>query len=200
MFRRVARRLTNIINEMDHRPDHVDVFLPFEFSPQGQSERGISSVECAQMSMQAGKARKFLKALREKADSQSLRFSMSLLLMLLFCFAHAAFSMFVTVVLLYTIENHECGKCDDCQNLSQLMFVWYNQNPEFFPLFASICSAPPLMFAIKLMTTNRDLLLMLDPHNFRSDAVDKQLLRPSSEQKIQDMLNQEAVRMGIELK
>ena len=33
MFRRVERRLDGIVREMDHRPDHVIVLLPFEFSP-----------------------------------------------------------------------------------------------------------------------------------------------------------------------
>ena len=32
MFRRVERRLDGILREMDHRPDYVNVLLPYEFS------------------------------------------------------------------------------------------------------------------------------------------------------------------------
>ncbi len=200
MFRRVALRLTSIINEMDHRPDNGDVFLPFEFSPEGQSVDDASSSVREQISMQAGKARTFLKTLRKRADSQSLRYSIGLLLTLLALFAYLLLAVFVAVASADTLEKTKgCGKCDVCQEVSQLMLVWYNNNPELFPMFTCICLALSLMFAINLMMTKKDLALMLNPHKFCPDSVAIRSLRRGSEHEIQDSLTAEAARMGIEL-
>jgi hypothetical protein len=206
MFRRVALRLSTIINEMDLRPDNGDVFLPYEFSPEGQSGCGACSTERAQISMQAGKARAFLKTLRQRADSQSLRYSIGLLLILLALIAYLSLALFVAVIQWDTLEKaqHEggitgCGACDVCQDVKQLMVVWYNNNPELYPLFTSICLVLPLMFAIMLMVTKKDLELMLNPHNFCPDAVALRLIENSSQQQIQQVLTAEASRMGIEL-
>lgn len=206
MFRRVALRLSTIINEMDLRPDNGDVFLPYEFSPEGQSGSGACSTERAQISMQAGKARAFLKTLRQRADSQSLRYSIGLLLIILALFAFLSLALFVAVIQWDTLEiaQHEggitgCGACDVCQDVKQLMVVWYNNNPELYPLFTSICLVLPLMFAIMLMVTKKDLELMLNPNNFRPDAVALRLLGNSSQQQIQQVLTAEASRMGLEL-
>ena len=208
MWRRVALRLSTIINEMDLRPDNGDVFLPFEFSPEDQSGGGACSTVPSQISMQAGKARTFLKTLRQRADSQSLRYSIGLLLIILALISYLSLALFVAVIQSNTLEVAQgqeggitgCGACDVCQDVKQLMVVWYNNNPELYPLFTSICLALPLMFAIMLMVTKKDLALMLNPHNFRPDAVAFHLLERSSKLQIQQVLNEEASRMGIELR
>jgi hypothetical protein len=198
MFRRVERRLNNIIKEMSHRSDVGNVFLPYEFSPGGaQSQVEMRDGAPSQVEMQVVEARAFLSRMKSAAAEQRMRFFLCMVLVLVALVAQATIFLLVSLATYVFNSNHnrDCGDCEACQVVEYLIFIWVDNTPEWFPLIVSTFATLPLMFSLLLMTTKEDRALMLNPGRFRADAIAHQPVRSEASAR----LNAERVRMGIEL-
>jgi hypothetical protein len=166
------------------------VFLPYEFSP-AAADGARSQVE-----MQVVEARAFLGRLKCAAAAQVRRFVLCLLLLLAALAALASLAVFVTFF--SANADFKCGvKCDPCQNVATLIFLWYRTSPQLFLLVNSLCPTLPLLLSLWLMTTKEDRALLLNPGRFRADAV---ALHSSIDGEAEARLKEERVRMGIELR
>jgi hypothetical protein len=199
MFRRVERRLDTILYEMDLRSDIGNVFLPFEFSPDPPEPDGTRN----QIEMPIVEARKFLRNMKSAASAQRRRFLVCLVLALTCLVALASLATFTTFFASNedtTGSNNDCGRCDpSCQDVRNLIVVWYRYTPEFYTLIESLCSVLPLIFGLWLMTTKEDRAMLLNPRNFRPEAVLVQLQTMSTESSHEARIKSEARRMGIYL-
>jgi hypothetical protein len=192
MFRRIEQRLNTIINQIDHRPDHGDVLLPFEFSP--PTADGHQN----QLEMQAGDARRFLGRIKISAANQRKRFISCLFLVLTALSLRATMSVYFCVVLFQPeaaggTQSSVCGLCDTCQPLARLMILWYANTPELPPLIISLTSTLPLIFSLWLMTTKHDRALLMNPSLFRSES-----LQPIKSE-VSAKISAECARMGVDL-
>jgi hypothetical protein len=198
MFRRVERRLNNIIKEMSHRSDVGNVFLPYEFSPGGaQSQVEMQDGAQSQVEMQVVDARAFLSRMKSAAAAQRMRFFLCMVLVLFALVAQATifFLVSLAIYVFNSSVNDDCGECEACQVVEYLISGWVDNTPEWFPLIVSTLTTLPLMFSLWLMTTKEDRELMLNPGRFRADSIALQpaLCEASAR------LKTERVRMGIEL-
>jgi hypothetical protein len=189
MFRRVERRLDRILQEMSLRSDHGNVLLPFEFSP--PSVDGSPS----QTEMPISDARQFLNSVKAAASRQRNKFIFCLFFVLvaLLCLSAQSTFTFAIAVQPFIGDNLSCGYCGPCRSIEYVVLSWYRRVPELFLLFASMCSAPPLVFSLWLMTTPEDRALLLQPHKFLSSS------RHSIEDESKAKLRSDTVRMGIVL-
>ncbi len=193
MFRRVERRLDTIYNEMDHRSDIGNVFLPLEFStPELDGSR-------TQIEMPITEARQFLRTIKSAASAQRRRFLVCLVLALTCLVALASLAIFTTFFASYEgtpVLNNVCGRCDPtCQDVRNIIAVWYRYTPEFYTLIESLCSILPLIFGLWLMTSKEDRAMLLNPRKFRPEAVQLQTL--SIESSHEARIKSETHRMGI---
>ena len=191
MFRRVERRLKNIMQEMSLRSDVGSVFLPYEFSS------AAVDGEHTQMEMPVVEARAFLGRMKSAAAAKGWRFELCLAILLISLVAQAIYSLFIAVVYAAASQkNTDCGVCDPCQRVERFIIVWSENTPEVFPLVSSLGSVLPLLFSLWLMTTREDRALMLNPARFRTDAV---ALR-SEENPTEARLKAERMRMGVDMR
>jgi hypothetical protein len=214
MFRRVERRLETIVREMDHRPDHVNVLLPYEFSANAGEHQGVRSqvkwhsrhvrhsvydILQNQVEMQAGQARAFLGSIKSAAVAQKIRFVSCLVLELMALAVRSIPAVFsASIAVGYKRESlADCAdKCGTCQSVQSLMYQWYSiQTHVSAPLVYSLSSTLPLVFALWLMTTKKDRQLMVNPDRFRVEGFP---LRPSADA-LSAILETERKRMGIDL-
>ena len=194
MFRRIEQRLNNIISQIDHRPDHGDVLLPFEFStPADDGQQN-------QLEMQAGDARRFLGQIKISAANQRKRFLLCLFLILTALSLRATMSVFSLVILFSLLtetgsstQSSVCGVCDPCQSVAHLMLQWYGNTPGLPILVVSLTSTLPLMFSLWLMTTKNDRAMLMNPSLFRSES------SQPNESRLSARVSAESVRMGVEL-
>jgi hypothetical protein len=193
MLYRVKRRLDIIIQEMSLRSHPGTVFLPYEFSPAAAD----GSQSQGQVEMQVVDARAFLGRLKCAAAAQGRRFLLCLLLVLAALAALTGLALFVASFSVKA-DFSVCGsKCDPCQNVYTLMFLWYTTSPLLFLLVNSLCTTLPLLLSLWLMTTKEDRALLLNPGRFRADAVS---LHSSIDGETEARLKEQRVRMGIELR
>lgn len=198
MFHRVHRRLAGIIAEMDHRPDHGDVFLPFEFSPQATNGEhggpGAAGHAQTQIEMPIGEARQFLGKLSSGATAQQMKFSACLALSLIALLVLASFS-FIFAVGRTGIRSIACqSDCQACQSVSFLIRRWLVFTPEFRPVLFSVTFALPQIVSLWLMMSRDDREMMMHPWKFRSD------LQSTNGNDTDSVLRNHRLRMGIEMK
>ncbi len=164
MFYRIEHRLGGVVGEMQHRPDHVNVLLPFEFSPQaGESDHGT----CNQVEMQCGKAKQFLQTLRDGAADQRRRFMSALVVALTaflyktaisVCWTYAQFNVGIELV-----EN--CERCGPCQALNSLFLAWMLFSFEAPNLVVeSLFETTTLVLSLWLMMSKEDRSQLKAPH------------------------------------
>jgi hypothetical protein len=176
---------------MNHKADIGTVFLPYEFSP-AAADGARSQVE-----MQVVEARAFLGRLKSAAAEQGMRFFLCLLLVQLALLVRSLQAVFEAHHAIdRTPINDDCDYCGSCQDVGDLMYLWYSHMPEISILVVSTCSTLPLMLSLWLMTTKEDRALMLNPGRFRTDTI---LLQPVAGETTA-RLKTERVRMGIELR
>jgi hypothetical protein len=189
MFRRVERRLDRILQEMSLRSDHGNVLLPFEFSP--PSADGSP----AQTELPISDARQFLNSVKAAASRQRNKFLFCLFFVLvaLICLSALSTFTFAIAVQPFRGDNLSCGYCGPCRSIEYIVISWYRRVPELFLLVASMCSAPPFVFSLWLMTTPEDRKLLLQPHKFLASS------RHSIEDESEAKLRSDTVRMGIVL-
>ncbi len=198
MFRRVERRLDTILHEMDLRSDVGNVFLPLEFSTP-EVDGSITQNE-----MPITEARQFLRTIKSAASAQRRRFLVCLVLALTCLVALASLAIFTT----FFASNEDppalntvCGRCDpSCQDLRNIIAVWYRYTPEFYTLIESLCSILPLILGLWLMMTKEDRAMLLNPRKFRSEAIRIQLQTLGIETSQEARIKTETDRMGINLK
>ncbi len=195
MFRRVERRLRNVLREMHLRSDLGNAFLPFEFSP------AAADGSQAQVELPIAEARKFLQAMKSSAAAQCRRF--------LFCLALVTSALLVLATVAVTgiiVVSHahqqldaRClDPCGACQSIWNLALTWIQHTPELLPLACSLCLTLPLLFSFWLMTTEEDRKLLLHPSSFLTEEIK---LRPAAaESESEATLRAERIRMGINLK
>jgi hypothetical protein len=195
MFRRVERRLLNVLREMHLRSDQGSAFLPFEFSPPAPD--GSKT----QVELPIVEARQFLQAIKSSAAAQRRRF--------LFCLALVTSALVVLaaqavggIVVASQVQQHQDTSCLDpcgpCQSTWTLVLNWIIHTPELLPLVYSLCSTLPLLFSFWLMTTEEDRKLLLNPSSFLTEEI---MLRPAAaESESEARLRAERIRMGINLK
>lgn len=194
MFRRIERRLDAIILERDHRPDHINVLLPFEFllSDRDGSRR-------SQIQMLAGQARNLLGEMKTAAANQRSRFIICLVLALLALVFRTAFFLAFAIMSIHNTSDPGCtDRCGNCQPIARLIFEWYRSNIGILPLVYALSSTIPLTFSLWLMTTPADRELLLHPSRFRVQAVAAQLL-PPIENGTAVIMETGRARMGIDL-
>ncbi len=193
MFYRVERRLNGIIQEMNHRTAHGNVFLPYEFSPTAAD--GTQT----QTEMRINDARSFLGLIKSSAVSQRRRFYLCLIIVLAALVCQALLAVVITLIATgnQSVPNSDCELCQSCQSISYLITQWYIGTPEFLPLVTSITSTLPLMLSLWLMTTKEDRELMINPSRFRADSVSHQ---PDGIESLDVRLKTERMRMGVELR
>ncbi len=190
MFRRVERKLDSIVQEMNLRSDQGRAFLPFEFSPPAAD--GSHS----QTEMPIVEVRAFLCDIKSSAVAQRRRFLFCLLLVLTALIMHASYALFIAIVTSNSSRNFSCGVCDPCQPVQVLIAWWVVFTPELQPYILSLCSMPPLLFSLWLMTTPEDRELLLHPSRFLTHAIALQPAETVDEARRRS----ERVRMGINLK
>jgi hypothetical protein len=192
MFRRVQRQLDSIVQEMNLRSDEGSAFLPFEFSPPAAD--GSHS----QTQLPIVEVRAFLCDIKSSAVAQRRRFLFCLLLVLTALVVHASYALFIAIVTSNLSRNFSCGVCGSCQPVQVLIAYWVIFTPELHPYILSLCSMPPLLFSLWLMTTPQDraLLLLLNPSRFLTHAVTLQRAETVDEA----TRRSHRVRMGINLK
>jgi hypothetical protein len=190
MFRRVERRLDTVLQEMSLRSDHGTVLLPFEFSPPSSND------SATQTELPITDARQFLNSVKAAAVSQRNTFLFCLFFVLVALLVFSSLTVFVFAIAVqpYRENNLSCGYCGPCRGVEYIVLAWFRRAPELFLLVTSICSAPPLVFSLWLMTTPDDRKLLLHPHKFLAGA------RGSIEDEGKAKLRTEAFRMGINLR
>ncbi len=190
MFRRVERKLDSIVQEMNLRSDIGSAFLPFEFSP------AAADGSHSQTEMPIVEVKAFLCDIKSSAVAQRRRFLFCLLLVLTALFVHASYALFIAIATSNLSRKFSCGLCDSCQPVQVLIMRWVIFTPELQPYILSLCSVPPLLFSLWLMTTPEDRALLLHPSRFLTRA---NALQPA-ETVEEARLRSERVRMGINLK
>jgi hypothetical protein len=126
MFRRVERRLHNIIQEMNLRSDYGNAFLPFEFSP--PAANGSET----QVELPIVEARQFLQTIKSSATAQRRRFLFCLLFVQVSLVALASHAIFVTYFNLDFFDdgfNPSCQQCGPCQAVGYVIHRWYVFTP-----------------------------------------------------------------------
>jgi hypothetical protein len=190
MFRRVERRLDNLIQEMNLRSDHGNAFLPFEFSPPA------ADGSQTQVELPIVEVRQFLQTIKSSAASQRRRFILCLALILLALCVISLNAVFIIVVGTQANRNATCSsECGQCQSIHYILQQWYINTPEIVPLVLSLCIAPPTVFALWLMTTPEDRALLLHPDRFLTESIALQPIATEREAR----LRAERERMGINL-
>jgi hypothetical protein len=198
MFRRVERRLNNIMKEMSHRSDVGNVFLPYEFSPGGaQSQVEMQDGAPSQVEMQVVEARAFLNRMKSAAAAQRMRFFLCMVLVLFALVAQATIFLLVSLAI-YVFNssvNDDCGECEACQVVEYLISGWVDNTPEWFPLIVSTLTTLPLMFSLWLMTTPEDRALLLHPSRFLTEQMSLNPIETPREAQ----LRIERARLGINM-
>lgn len=159
MFSRVERRLAGVLQEMSHRTDIGDVFLPFEFStPRNHHDPSHepSSEGLTQIQMEIGKARKFLGSLRESAAKQRKRFLLTCTVMLIMLLASAVSAALRAYYAQYDQIDISCGKCGTCQHTYFLINECLSNTSEISEPILSWLLLLPLVATIWLMMTKLD--------------------------------------------
>jgi hypothetical protein len=190
MFRRVERRLDNIVQEMGLRSDHGNVLLPFEFSPPAadgsETQTELPIVE----------AKAFLLQIKSSAAAQRRKFMLCLFLVMSALLALTSHTMFFIAVASQAYPSPNCpDPCGSCQSLWFVMHTWYISVPEMVPLRVSLCLSVPLLFSLWLMTTPEDRALLMNPSKFLTDEINLHPVETESEAR----LRSERIRMGINL-
>ncbi len=192
MFRRVERRLDNIVQEMNLRSDHGNVLLPFEFSPPAAD--GSET----QTEMPIVDARAFLRELKSSAAAQRRKFILCLFLVMSALLALTSHTMIFNIIFAeasHANRNHDCDPCASCQSVWFLVYTWYISVPEIVPLRVSLSLSIPLLFSLWLMTTPEDRALLLNPRKFLTDEIRLHPVETESDAR----LRSERIRMGINL-
>ena len=193
MFRRVERKLDTIVQEMSLRSHQGSVFLPYEFSPP-EADGSRSQVE-----MPTVEACQFLSGIKSYAVAQRRRLILCLVLVRIAVAALASLTLLFVFITFNApcSTDPACAPCSEsCQVLAAVMRSWWEYTPGVNALVASLCSTPPLMFSLWLMTTRHDRALLTNPERFRSGAGE---LRPFETEK--DLrIRAECMRMGINLR
>ena len=141
-------------------------------------------------------ARQFLNSVKAAAVSQRNTFLFCLLFVLVALLVLCSLALFVFAIAVHPFrgDNRSCGQCGSCRGVEYIVLAVF-RIPELSLLVISICSAPPLVFSLWLMTTPDDRQLLLHPHKFRVGA------RSSIEDEGKAAkLRTEAFRMGINLR
>ncbi len=190
MFNRIERKMDVLLQEMHLRTDQGTAFLPFEFSPQAAD--GAET----QTEMPIADVRRYLGDIKASAAAQWRRFRMCMFLIRTGLILLASHSIFVAIFAFGAEWNLNCGLCDPiCQTGKRLMLLWYTYAPELFPLLSSLSTTLPLMFALWLMTTPEDRLLLLHPERHRFEGIDLKTVETERDAR----LRAERIRMGINL-
>ncbi len=155
MFSRVERRLAGVLQEMSHRTDIGDVFLPFEFSPQFSQDAEASS-DVTQIQMEIGKARKFIGSLRDSAAKQRRRFFWTCTVMLIMLLASAVSAALRAYFAQYDKLNSGCGRCDTCQHINFIINQCLSHTSEISDPILSWLLLMPIVGTIWLMMTKLD--------------------------------------------
>ena len=190
MFYRVKRRMDALLQEMSHRSDIGNVFLPYEFLT--SESNGCST----QVEMPIVEARAFLGRIRTKAAARQRQFSLCTVLVMISLLVQASNSV-LNASFLFVPRNYSCGPCDACQSAEYYVGLWYNMTPEIFRLVPSLCSTLPQLFSLWLMTTKDDRALMLNPSRFRSGTAETELQPMQDDTSVN--LKRSRIRMGIDL-
>jgi hypothetical protein len=158
MFSRVERRLAGVLQEMSHRTDVGDVFLPFEFSPHNSQDLAneVSAGDLTQIQMEIGQARKFLGSLRESAAKQRERFFWTCTVMLVMLLASAVSAALRAYFAQYDRMAPNCGRCDTCQHINFLINECLSHSSEIFEPILGWLLLLPLVATIWLMMTKLD--------------------------------------------
>ncbi len=195
MFRRVERKMDDLLLEMCLRTDAGTAFLPFEFSP-----RAADGSE-TQVEMPIVDARQYLRDIKTSATAQRWRFGFCLLFVTTALVCLSSNGLFLAIALMNQNPKQVVSGCltlqcnSRCWDVGHLMLTWYRFTPEVLPLVASLSSMLPLLFSLWLMTTPEDRDLLMHPSRFLSEQFSVQPGETARDAR----LRAERIRMGINL-
>jgi hypothetical protein len=179
----------NLLHELSLRSDQGTAFLPFEFSPPATSEHSQEQTEMPIM-----EARQYLRDIKLSAAVQWRRFCLCLVLVVVAFIIEALHAIF-RVYSTFANRNPACRPCDTCQQLDWIISVWYNYNPELFPILEFLTTVLPLLTSLWLMTTPEDRAMLIRPRRFRASSIS---LNPVQSAREARQLA-ERIRLGIYL-